>query len=98
MVFLFCKVITQIKGIISKSPKINIKYVYIIVYDANICEYVSINYKVHVCILHASVQKILLVLGAFFSVVDKGACEGSPRIRVARVYRGFVEDVKPTRE
>jgi hypothetical protein len=39
---------------VGKSQKINIKHGYNIVYDANIWEYVSINCKVHVCILHAS--------------------------------------------
>jgi hypothetical protein len=57
-VFIFSKVVTQIKGVIGKSPKINIKYEYNIEYDANIWEYVSINYKVHVCILHASASKL----------------------------------------
>jgi hypothetical protein len=33
-VFMLCTVITQIKGIIGKSPQINIKHGYNIVYDA----------------------------------------------------------------
>jgi hypothetical protein len=39
-VFLFCSVITQIKGIIGKSPKINRNHGYNIIYVTNTWEYI----------------------------------------------------------
>jgi hypothetical protein len=45
------------KWIIGKSPKINIKHIYDIIYVTNMWKYVPINYKIHVCILHASSVK-----------------------------------------
>jgi hypothetical protein len=47
---MLCRVITQIKGIFGKSPKINIKHGYNIIYFAHMWEYVSTNYKFHACI------------------------------------------------
>ena len=57
--FLFCRVKTKIKGIIGKSPKIIIKHEHNIIYDANMWEIMSTNYKIHVCILHASTSQSL---------------------------------------
>jgi hypothetical protein len=54
-----CRVITKIKGIIGKSPKINVKHGYNIIYDANMWVNMLTKCKVHVCILHASTSPSL---------------------------------------
>jgi hypothetical protein len=50
-----CNVITQIKGIFGKFPKISIEHKYNIIYIAHMWKYVSTNYKVDACILHVLV-------------------------------------------
>jgi hypothetical protein len=54
-----CRVITKIEEIIGKSLKINIKRGYKIIYVANMWDYVSTNFKVYVCILDASDNRII---------------------------------------
>jgi hypothetical protein len=52
-----CSVKTKSKGIVSKTPRINGKQVQVLIKLSNNHEYDLLNYKVHGCILHASIAR-----------------------------------------